>query len=283
MADVSSGMLDVLQSAVIEQSEKQNKKKKYQFDQLKMFFGEDYFVKGIRIVEPTIGDILEIGEENFYQAMSPFVYNSTSIRLTLWNHGVDWCKVSDIEVFYFLFDHITQLDQTEKTYEKVYQLIFPNTDFTQYELYKYRPENSEKDSFYLHNKFTNTVLLEEDFMQIAEYIREMLNTHPKVEKAKGKTTKKWMIDEDRMKQAQNKDKEYESNLLPLVSSLINHPGFKYNLKQLKEVGIVQFYDAVQRLQIYEGTRALLQGSYSGFCDLSNVDKNKFNFMRKIDN
>ena len=40
-------------------------------------------------------------------------------------------------------------------------------------------------------------------------------------------------------------------------------------------------DSVQRLQIIESTSALLHGSYSGFADVSKVDKEQFNFMREI--
>ena len=117
-------------------------------------------------------------------------------------------------------------------------------------------------------------------MEIAEYIRALLNIHPKVEKAKGKTAKKWMIDEDRINMAQKEDKN-NSILLPLVSACINHPGFKYKLQELREVGIYEFMDSVQRLQIYESTRALIGGSYSGFADMSKVPKEQFNFMREL--
>lgn len=279
MANVSLGMLDSIQSAVIEQNEKNKKTSKYHFDKLKMFFAEDYDVKGIKIVQPTIGDILEIGEKYFYDAMSPFINNSTSIRLMLWECGIDWCEVSDIETYQILMDFLIQ--SNDERYKKAWKLVFPNIDISQFRLYKGTPEGSDKAICFLHNEFTNMVILEEDFLHIAEYIREILNQHPRVEKAKGKNTKKSMIDEDRMNASQKKG-DKDSYLLPLVSSLINHPGFKYNLQQLKQVGIVQFYDAIQRLQIYEGTRALLQGSYSGFCDLSKVDKSRFNFMRSFD-
>lgn len=280
MTEVTSGMLDALQSAVIEdEAKKAQEKKKYKFDKLKMFFGEDFTINGIRIVQPTIGDILELGEKNFYNALSPFTNNSTFIRLMLWTAGMDWCKVGDLEVFNFL---MTILKQSEDDYKSTLKLIFPDIDVTQFQIEPLKNTKTGEFKNCLYHPFLNMILSEEQFAEISEYIREMLNVHPKVEKAKGKITKKWMIDEDRQKLLEKQAKDEDSDLLPLVSSLINHPGFKYNLKQLKEVGIVQFYDSIQRLQIYEGTRALLQGSYSGFCDLSKVDKNKFNFMRSLD-
>ena len=48
-----------------------------------------------------------------------------------------------------------------------------------------------------------------------------------------------------------------------------------------DVGIVEFMDSVQRLQVYESSRALLAGSYSGFVDTSKIDKSQFDFMRDI--
>ena len=280
MAEVTSGMLDALQSAVIEdEAKKAQEKKKYKFDKLKMFFGEDFTINGIRIVQPTIGDILELGEKNFYNALSPFTNNSTSIRLMLWTAGIDWCKVGDLEVFDIL---MTILKQSEDDYKSTLKLIFPDIDVTQFQIEPLKNTKTGEFKSCLYHPFLNMILSEEQFSEISGYIREMLNVHPKVEKAKGKIAKKWMIDEDRQNLLAKQAKDEDSDLLPLVSSLINHPGFKYNLKQLKEVGIVQFYDSIQRLQIYEGTRALLQGSYSGFCDLSKVDKNKFNFMRSLD-
>ena len=130
----------------------------------------------------------------------------------------------------------------------------------------------------------NIEITEDTYKCIAEYLRLMFNIYPKVEKAKGKATKEAIIDEDRMnlEMETKKNKKSKSMLLPLISSCINHPGFKYKLNELREIGIVQFMDSVQRLQIYESTVAINSGLYSGMCDLSKVDKKLFNFMRDID-
>ena len=71
-------MLDKLQEAALEDRSKKELKPQYHFDKLKMYFGEDFNYKGIIISMPTIGDILEIGEERFYKALSPFIYNCWS-------------------------------------------------------------------------------------------------------------------------------------------------------------------------------------------------------------
>ena len=90
-----------------------------------------------------------------------------------------------------------------------------------------------------------------------------------------------MIFEDRQNQDLHKNESYQSTLLPLISACLNHPGFKYKKNDFREVGIVEFMDSVQRLQIYESSTALMKGMYSGFLDTSKIDKEELNFMRDI--
>ena len=122
---------------------------------------------------------------------------------------------------------------------------------------------------------------EDIYKNIALYIRTMFNIFPKVEKAKGKTTKKWIIEEDRMNLANAKKEDTTSTFLPLIESCCCHPGFKYKKNELREVGIYEFMRSVQRLQVYESTTALLKGMYSGFIDTKGIDKEEFDFMRDI--
>mgnify|MGYP000672724000 FL=1 len=276
MSQQNIDILDGLQAAVLtEAQQKKDNKQEYKFDPLKMYFREDYFVKGIRIVQPTIGNILNMGESKFYYDLSPFLYNSTSIRVMLWDlpQRIDWCNVKDIEVF-------SMLKSMTDTDNSAIRLLFPDYRIEHMQLMQFQEKDSDKPQLCLYDSENDFILKESEYMEIAEYIRTLLNIHPKVEKAKGKTAKKWMIDEDRINMAQKEDKN-NSILLPLVSACINHPGFKYKLQELREVGIYEFMDSVQRLQIYESTRALIGGSYSGFADMSKVPKEQFNFMREL--
>mgnify|MGYP004510227771 CR=1 FL=1 len=276
MAQQNTDMLDGLQAVVLTDAQKKKENtQEYKFDPLKMYFREDYFVNGIRIVQPTIGDILNMGESKFYSDLSPFLYNSTSIRVMLWDlpQRIDWCKVKDIEVF-------GMLKGVADTDNSAIRLLFPDYRIEHMQLIQFQEKDSDELKLCLYDEENEFVLKESEYMEIAEYIRTLLNIHPKVEKAKGKTAKKWMIDEDRMNIVQRKDKN-TSTLLPLISACVNHPGFKYKLQELRNVGIYEFMDSVQRLQIYESTHALLGGSYSGFADMSKISKDQFNFMREL--
>ena len=98
--------------------------------------------------------------------------------------------------------------------------------------------------------------------------------------------KEWYIQKDKRQrdidQAKaDKGKESKQSLVPIISACVNHPGFKYKLSELKEVGVCQFYDSVQRLQIYESTTALLKGMYSGFISSKGIKPDAYNFMKDI--
>lgn len=243
----------------------------FKFDQLKLYFAEDLVVNNIiKIVQPTIGNIVSFGEDKLNASISPFVTNPTTHRLYLWKAGIDWNKLSEYQLFLMTYRSL----QPEIT-----ELVFDGYDFSQLIQYVDKEEN-----IVLCDQDQNVVLDEAIYQYMAQYLRTMFNRHPKVEKAKGRATKEAIIDEDeqnlaiQMKKAAANNQN-ESTLLPMISFCVNHPGFKYTTEQLKNVGIYEFMDSVQRLQIYEATHALLGGSYSGFCDTKKIPKEKFNFMR----
>lgn len=271
--------LDSLQSAVEEDKKKKQIKTshpEYHFDKLRMYFGEDYTINGITISIPTIGDILEIGESKFYQAVSPFLNNPTSIRVLLYDvFKMDWNKTKDIEVFYIM-------SQMVKDKEPL-KLLFKDISFEDFKLINVKKNEFEKDYKWLAlvSPSQNILIYEDQYLEIAEFIRDMLNVHPKTEKAKGKTTKNWMLQEDRMKAEQNQNEENKSTLLPLVSACVNHPGFKYKLEELKQVNICQFMDSVQRIQKYEQGVAAMHGIYGGFANAKDIPQDLINFMSDL--
>lgn len=247
--------------------------KKYSFDKLQMYFGEDYKIAdGVVISQPSIGDIMRFGEANFYDMLNPFVINPTTMRVALWQQQIDWTEITDYELFYQL---ILQLKPTpDKT-----SMIFGDLDFSKFNLYERQNEIDGEivKDVVLFNPEQKVTIDEEIYSHIAHYLRTMFNIFPKVERAKGKTTKEWMIEED-IQNSKNQTTS-DSNLLSMISFCLNHPGFKYKKNELKDLGIVEFYDSVHRLLIYESTSSLMKGMYSGFVDTSKIDKKEFNFMR----
>ena len=266
----------------------------FEYDELKMYFGEDYWVTDkIKITQPTLGDIIDFGDVKFYSIVSTLCANTTSFRLQLWDMKprIDWTKISDFELFTWLIRGFT----TEDTC-----LLFGNLNLSWFKPY-WKNRKDENESIILvyvpRDENGNEMLpinLEEAividelvYLKIVDYLRKMFDIHPKEERnVKGKTVKEWIIEEERIKieneKKLNKDKKNKSFLYPLISSMVNHPGFKYKKNELKEVGIVEFMDSVKRLQTYESVMALMSGMYSGMIDTKKLDlKEELNWMRDL--
>ena len=254
---------------------------------LQLYFGDPYQVSDkIQVLQPTIGGILEydkkFGESEFWSMLNVFIGNTTSYRLLLWDMGIDWNEISDFQLFSLLIKTL-KVENTE--------ILFGDLDLSSFDAYMKQIPNEEesddkeesepKQEMILWNPELDIEINEDIYNNIALYIRTMFNIFPKVEKAKGKTTKKWIIEEDRMNLANAKKEDTTSTFLPLIESCCCHPGFKYKKNELREVGIYEFMRDVQRLQVYESTTALLKGMYSGFIDTKGIDKEEFDFMRDI--
>lgn len=267
----------------------------FDVDLLKIYFGDPYPVsENIVIHQPSIQEIMDYGENEFFGMIYCFIGNTTYRKLSLWQSGIDWNRISDFE----LFCNLVHLLPQEKT-----QILFGDIDFQKFELYKIEVElpeippdkkltRSEKrqrlfDEFDLRHVFVNeeqqVVITVDVYKIIARVLREMVQMFPKSEYTVGKTSKELLIQEELEKnaKAEREGTKDSSILQPLVSFCVNHPGFKYKKSELRDVQINEFMDSVKRLQIYESTHALYGGMYSGFCDTSKIPRSEFDFMRPI--
>jgi hypothetical protein len=92
-------------------------------------------------------------------------------------------------------------------------------------------------------------------------------------------TKKILIEEDRQKILNAKDKPFKSYLLPLISAIKVKQG--YTKDYVRNMGLYEFFDDIARAQIIDNADHLLNGAYSGMMDMKKVDKKQFNWMREL--
>lgn len=251
----------------------------FEFDKLQMYFGKTYIIDlestqgTISINIPTVGDIVELGEKKFYSTLGIFVTNTTSYRLMLDKIGLDWNTISDFQLFCMLYNQID---------DDAARLMFDNLDFKKFILYKKNLD--DKEEIVLWNQEDNIEINEEVYQHIAQYLRAVFNMYPDEKITDDPVLKEMYLHKDRRAleiAEKQKKKDDDSSILPLISSCVNHPGFKYRPMELRHVNVCEFYDSIKRLQIYENTTALLKGSYSGMIDASKIDKEQFNFMRDV--
>lgn len=252
-------------------------------DVLKVYFGDPIEIDDyITIYQPTIGEILEFGEKEFWHIANQLCANTTSMRLPLWKAGIDWNKFDDFELFIMLTSSMTK-DKTS--------MFFGDIDFTKFDVLQVPTDESEdtKELIMIYQEDANIQINKELYNSIVNYLRIITGIYPKVEKTKSKATKESIIYEEeqniRNEQRKHKNDKWEQSLLfPLISACLNHPGFKYKKNELREVGIFEFMDSVKRLQIYENTMSFMTGMYMGMMDTSKIDLNKeLNWARDLYN
>ena len=247
-----------------------------QFDRLKIYFGEPYTIPcrhgEITLLSPTIGDIISLGEAKFYSALNIIVANTTSYRAFLWDLQLDWNEVSDFELFCMIYKGINP---------EASGLLFGDLDFSLFEV-KVLNTVAEK-KLVLANEEQNVEIDEDVYQQMHQYYQLMFNMHPEDLLTNEERMKRWWIAKDKREQERKAKKKDDKSysIQPIISALVNHPGFKYKLQELREVGVAEFYDSVQRLQIYEQSTALLKGLYSGMISGKDIKPEQYNFMKEI--
>ena len=251
------------------------------FDKLPMYFGEPFIIdfENLRgkviIYSPTIGDIVEKGETRFYSTLSILTTNTTANRLMLWENGLDWNEVSDFELFSLLIKGVDK---------EVASLFFGELDISNFD--RKAKETDDGFEMVLYNEDADVEINERAYFYISQYIRTIFNYFPEEKLTDSNFLKKAFIDKDKRQKdidaykAQKGD-NLGSHLQSQISSFVSHPGTKYKLRELKEVGVCEFFDTLQRLQIYESATACMKGMYSGFVDGKKIKPEDYNFMREI--
>lgn len=230
------------------------------YSKLLMYLNEEYKVNDYIIIkQPSILDIAKFGENKYFNVVNTLCAIPSDFKYELYEMGIDYCKISDFECFILLsrnidYDSISLLFKNEISFKEMTPSI-----------------NKDTQELTLVD-FSNGIIINKDIYQnIVGYIREMHYIKPKVEKAANKETKKILIEEDKRNKSRMRRKNKNSNdsfLLPLISSMVNSPGFKYDINQLKNLTIYQFIDSVKRIEAITTATSIMNGMYSGFVDLS---------------
>lgn len=238
-----------------------------EIDELSLYFGDPYVVnKYITITLPKIGELVKFGERQYYSVVQTLTAIPSEMKSQLWDMGLDWTQLTDFQLFMMMAPTLPK-SQTS--------IIFGDLDFQ-----KLKPfQNRENDTVVLGDPETGVIIDELAHGKICSYLCSAHNLTKKVEKAANEYTKKFMIEEDRQKIAYQKKQPYKSFLRNLISAVKCRQG--YSLDYVRNMGVVEFFDDLARLQIIVSTDALLKGSYSGMVDTSKIPKKQFDWCREI--
>ena len=242
-------------------------------DELKIYRGEDLVVSDhIVIHQPTLSEICDYGERNYYSMIYQLTSTPQSMKSQLWDIGIDYTEITPYQLFYnFLYKIYPQ----EKT-----SIIFGNLDLTKFQVMQRKDDESIVLCQYIDN---DLVIIDEfTYNVIVDYLREVHNIEKDERMPANESTKMILIDDDRDAIEINQRKEYHSQLKNLISSMINCEGFKYNHTQVWDMKINAFMDSVKRICKIKNANLLLQSGYSGFgINLKDIDKKQLNWLGEL--
>lgn len=244
----------------------------FQVDELQQLCG--YGLKicdGLEIRQPTVGDIVKLGESEYFNMVYTLTAIPSDMKAQLDQMGIDWEKIEDFEFFCMLVCSLP-LSSTSV-------LFGDKLDFSQFEIIPLEGTRGCK----LVHRSEGVVIDEIRYKAITKYLCDLHGIVKKPQFSGNAYTHKMQLEmayEDWERQKRKKKQE-KSTLKPLISTMVNMPGFKYNLKEVLSIGFKEFMDAVARTQIITSTQALLNGCYTGNVDTKKLNKNELNYMRDI--
>ena len=237
-------------------------------DDLKLYIGDDYVINDqIKILQPTIKQIADFGERDFFSVVHTVTAIPSDMKAILDDMGLDWMEVDDFELFAMLSQTLTP-DRTS--------LLFGDLDFSKLKLFNHPQIEGE---IILADIETGIRIDKMIYLRIVSYLRKAFNITPKIEKAANKMTKKILIDEDRNRMQQNKDKPFKSFLLPMISSVKVKQG--YTKEYVLNMGYVEFMNDIARLKVIHNADHLLSACYAGTIDMKKINKSELNWMKEL--
>jgi hypothetical protein len=237
-------------------------------DEMQLYRGGDFHISDKFIIrQPTLGEICDYGEHKYLSMVSTLVASPFDMIAQLTSMGIDFTKISSFQMFCLFFSAYTPNETS---------ILFGDLDFSKFKLYK------KGDDVVLIND-CGVEINEINYAIFTEYIRKM-HCIPKQkftsvanDFAKNELIKEAQADIERWK---HKNLKFKSTYLPLISSLVNHEGFKYRWDNVWDMKIYAFFDSVQRIQLHENSSHLYTGLYSGCVEFDKVKKD-LNWMKEL--
>lgn len=244
----------------------------YQVDELKLYLGSDIKIaSGITLYQPTIGEIANYNEAEYFSMAQTLCSTPSSMKVALDDMKLDYMQVEDFQLFMMLCQSLSP-DKTKP--------LLGDLDLTKFKPYQRQDSNEVVLANGEVDENGRPIIINQIIYDIlTTYIRKMHGFKKQVDRAGNAITRKVLIDEDRKAAQRNKDKPYKSFLVPLVSSLQGRQG--YTKDYICNMGLYEFMNQINRVQIIVQADAALGGMYSGFVDTKRMDKTVLDWTRDI--
>lgn len=274
----------------------------YEFDELKIYRGEDIQITPkITITQPTIGQIADFGERRYFNAVHTLTAVGADLKWQLNDYmGIDYTQIEDYDLF---VQFISQLVSSRK---RLYKELTENPEKYQEELSQISEDDLQDmltnplelvlkdidlgDFVPCTDKTNNQIVLydvEHDitidrvvYTRMVDAVRKIHGLKRNNEIPANERTRLDLIEDARDEAMIAAGKPYKSIIKPLVSALSVKCGMLGD-DRIWNMPVNMFFDSIKRANKIQDSQLLLQGAYSGFASLKEVDRERLNWAGDI--
>lgn len=274
----------------------------FEIDELKIYRGSDIPITDkVIVTQPTIDQIIEFGEKRYFGAVHCLTGVGADFKWQLWDYyGIDYTTIDDYELFKKMIWHSLsskkhihkELTENRDKYEEELKniteeeladmlinplsLVLKDIDLADFEEYK----SDRSPETFLYDKKRDITIDRLVYAQIVDAVRKIHGFKRNNEVPANEITKMDLIDDARDEAMMAAQKPYKSILKPLISALAVKTG-QLGSESIWNTKINMFFDSIKRINKIQDATLLLQGAYSGFASLKDVDKSRLDWAGEI--
>lgn len=274
----------------------------YEIDELRIYRGIDIpITEKIIVTQPTIGQIVDFGEKRYFQTVHSLTGVGADFKWQLWDYyGIDYTTIDDFELFKKMIcqslssrKHIYKelMDNQDRYAEQLksiskedleemlinpLSLILKDIDFADFEEY----ESDKNPETILYDVKHDITIDRFVYTRMVDAVRKIHGFKRNNQLPANERTKMDLIEDARDEAMMASQKEYKSVLKPLISALAVKTG-QLGSDSIWNMKINMFFDSIKRVNKIQDAELLLQGAYSGFASLKDVDKSRLDWAGEI--
>lgn len=229
---------------------------------LNLLYKQEYAINDkIKIYIPTVGEILDFGEDEYYSIISSLTSMPYDVMVQLDDIGIDYSQITEYELFILLFEGIRKQDN---------HLVFGDLDLTKLKF----DENTM--SFYDRE---NDIRVDRKVQQqIAATIRKIHHLEKNRKKPANEEAREYLLKRAREKMKRNKSRANDSQLESLIIALVNTEQFKYDFAEVRDLTIYQFNESVRQVAKKIEYDHKIDGVYHGTVDPKGLSRDDLNWL-----
>ena len=229
-----------------------------------------YINDDIYIYIPTLGEIYDFGESEYYRVAQLLTSVPYDLMVQFDDMGMDYEDITEYQLFLMLLQSFVDSKQD-------ISIVLGGLDIQKLRI----AENIQTNEKVMLNESGECVIDRAIQIKIANAIRKIHFWEKNERKAGNAEAKKYLIERNRLKQKRAKRKPVPSFLDESIVKLVNTEEFKYNYEQCMDLSIYKFNASLHQIPKKKNWEQTITGAYFGTVDLNKLNIEKIHWMSSI--